>query len=291
MVVNQLQRVLETANLKLASVATDVTGVSARAMLEQIVAGQADPAVMAALARGRMRSKQEELKQALTGRVREHHRFLIGEHLTHIDFLDERITAFDDQIDRHLNPPDAPPPAPTPPLNSLRTVTGVPFPKAIELLDSIPGVNKRVAEVLMAEIGTDMSRFPSAHHLASWAGLCPGNNRSANQQRSGRIAPGSRPIRTSLVQAAQAAAHTKDTYLSAQYHRLVVRRGQQKAIIAIAHSILVSAYYILLRQEPYRDLGGNYFDLHQKEAVTHHLVKRLEKLGFEVTLEPTPLVS
>ncbi len=290
-VVNRLQKVLEDANIKLAAVATDVMGVSARAMLEAIVEGQADPAVLAELACGRMRNKREALEQALNGRVREHHRFLIASHLTHVDFLDEQIAQFTQRIAEHIEKMSAPsatatedtPPLPAP-SDQLRDEP-LTFSQAVELLDTIPGVNRRLAEIIVAEIGTDMSRFPSAKHLASWAGVAPGNNESAGRQRSGKTPPGNGSLRKGLVQAAHAAAHTKNTYLAAQYQRLATRRGKKRAIVAVAHSILVIVYHVLLRHEPYRELGGNYFDERKRESVVNRLVRRLEKLGYRVALE------
>jgi transposase len=297
-VVNRLQKVLEDANLKLASVVSDVTGVSARAMLEQIIAasggaGANDPAAWAELARGRLRSKRAELEQALTGRVRAHHGFLLQQHLLHLDFLDEQIGAFDHAIDQHVQtlsspPPTASAPPPTPASTPPAAAPPVTFAQAVQLLDTIPGVNRALAEVIVAEIGPDMSRFPSAEHLASWAGVAPGNNQSAGKQRSGRTNPGNRALRTGLVQGAQAVARAKDTYLATLYHRLAARRGKKRAILAVAHAMLVSIYHMLTRRQPYHDLGANYFDERKRESVTHHLVHRLEKLGYTVALEVPP---
>jgi transposase len=294
-VVNRLQKVLEDANIKLASVATDVMGVSARAMLEAIVAGQADPSVMAELARGRMRHKREELEQALTGRVREHHRFMLASHLTHVDFLDEQIAQFTETIGSHIE--HRMPPIPTPPPNASPNLSSEPdkmqaqpltFSQAVELLDTIPGIDRWLAETIIAEIGTDMSRFPSEDHLSSWTGVSPGNNESAGKRRSGKTPPGNRSLRKALVQAAHAAKRTKNTYLAAQYQRLAVRRGKKRAIVAVAHSILVIVYHVLLRHEPYREMGGNYFDERKRESVVNRLVRRLEKLGYQIALEVQP---
>ncbi len=289
-VVNRLQKVLEGANLKLASVVSDVTGVSATAMLKQILAGQTDPAALADLAYGRMRTKKAELEKALQGRVRPHHCFLIQQHLLHIDFLDEQIEAFNQEIARQLDTLDqtAPPAAFSPtegasePLDPAAALT---WPQAVALLDTVPGVDRRLAEVIVAEIGTDMSRFPSAEHLAAWAGVAPGNNESAGKRHSGRTRPGDRPLRKGLIQGAHAAVRSKKTYLSALYHRLVGRRGKKRALMAVAHSMLISAYYILTRREPYRDLGRNYFDESRRESVAHRMVHRLEQLGYRVVLE------
>lgn len=264
-IVQRLQKVLEEANVKLASVVRDVTGVSARAMLEGLAAEEeVDPGALAELARGRLRGKRAELEAALTGLVQVHHRFLIVEHLRHIDHLDEATERVSEEIAERLRPLEA----------------------QVELLDGIPGINRRVAEIILAEIGADMSRFPTAGHLASWAGMCPGNNESGGKRRSGKTRKGSRWLRSALTQAAHGASRTKGTYLSAQYHRLAARRGKKKAIVAVGHSLLVIAYYVLERLEPYQDLGGNYFDEREQQAIERRLVRRLEKLGYEVRLEP-----
>lgn len=261
---NRLQKVLEDANIKLASVTTDVLGMSGRDMLAAILEGQTDSLVLAQLARGRLRDKHEQLVRALAGRVKAHHRFLIAEHLSHIDYLDEAIERVSAQIEEQLRP----------------------FEEELARVDTIPGVSHRVAEVLLAEIGADMSRFPTAGHLASWAGMCPGNNESAGKRISGRTRKGSPWLRQVLVEAAHGASHTKNSYLSAQYRRLAARRGRKKALIAVGHSILVMAYYVLVREEEYRELGGNYFDERERMAVERRLVRRLEKLGYQVSLQP-----
>jgi transposase len=262
--VNRLQKVLEDANLKLACVATDVLGVSARAMLDALLAGEADPAVLADLAQGKLRAKLPQLKQALAGHLKPHHRFLLSELLAQIDYLDEAITRVSDEIAARLADAAA----------------------DVELLDSIPGVNQRTAEIVLAEIGQDMSRFPSAGHLASWAGMCPGNHESAGKRKSGKTRKGSPWLRQALIEAAHGAARSKKTYLGAQYRRLVVRLGKKKAIVAVAHSILVIAYHVLTRREAYQDLGPNYFDEHDRQRVEERLVRRLKRLGYEVELKP-----
>lgn len=296
-VVNRLQKVLEDANIKLASVVSDVMGVSARAMLAAILGGETDPAVLAELARGRLRNKRAELEQALLGRVRDHHCFLLASHLAHIDFLDEQIEQFNQHIIAHLEQ-DSCPPAPPPsessghsPQPTAEGGEGLTYAQAVELLITIPGIDRRLAEVIVAEIGTDMSRFPSANHLASWAGVAPGNNESAGKRRSGKTPPGNPTLRKGVVQAAHAAARKKDTYLAAQYHRLAARRGKKRAIVAAAHSILVIVYHVLLHREPYRELGGNYFDERKRQSVINRLVRRLEKLGYQVALEMQPGVA
>jgi transposase len=262
--INRVQKVLESANIKLASVATNVVGASGRAMLEAMLAGTATPEQMAELSKGRMRSKRTELSQALEGRVKPHHRFVLTELLRQIDSLDETIARFNQEIEEYCRP----------------------FEEAVVLLDTIPGVARQTAEIIVSEIGTDMSRFPTANHLASWAGVAPGNNESAGKQRSGRTTKGNKPLGVALVQAAHAAAHTKNTYLSAQYHRLAGRRGKKRATVAVAHTILVIAYYLIKRKEPYRELGSDYFDKRRPEATANRLVRRLERLGFQVSLQP-----
>lgn len=296
-VVNRLQKVLEDANIKLAAVVSDVMGISARAMLEEIVAGATDPVALADLARGRLRNKRAELEQALEGRVREHHRFLLVSHLTHIDFLDEQIEAFNQQIAAHIEQLSTPPPttpsshaSPEPP-KSTGEEAPLTYAQAVELLDTIPGIDRRLAETIMAEIGIDMGRFPSEHHLASWSGVAPGNNESAGKRRSGKTPPGNKALRKALVQAAQAASRTKNTYLSAQYHHLAARRGKKRAKVAVAHSIIVIIYHMLSRRESYRELGGNYFDERKRESVVNRLVRRLEKLGYQVALETQSLAA
>ena len=228
-VVNRLQKVLEWANIKLSAVATDVTGVSARAMLEAILAGKTTPATLAALAKGRLRNKRSELERALHGIVRDHHRFLFAQHLAQLDFLDEQIALFDTEIERQMTPlvtPSATGAAPTeahPRTPRPRRLQPLTWAAAVELLDTIPGVNRRTAEMILAEIGADMRRFPSAAHLASWAKVAPGNNESAGKRFSGAIGQGNRWLRTGIVQAAWAAVKVKKSYLSSFYHRLAAR--------------------------------------------------------------------
>jgi transposase len=261
--VNRVQKLLEDANIKLAAVASDIMGVSGRAILAALLAGHADPQALADLAKGRLRSKRDQLAKALDGRVKAHHRLVLTELLCQIDSLDETIARFDTQIQE----------------------ISTPFEAAIGLLETIPGVARPTAEMIVAEIGTDMSRFPSADHLAAWAGVAPGNHESAGKRTSGKTRQGNRFLRTVLVQAAHAAARTKSTYLSAQYRRLATRRGKKRAIMAVAHSMLVMAYYMIQRQEPYREAGGDFFDRLQPEDTARRLVKRLEHLGYHVTLQ------
>jgi transposase len=285
-VVNRLQKVLEWANIKLSSVATDITGVSARAMLEAMVQDQVDPAVLTELARGRLRNKRTALEQALTGVVRDHHRFLIAQHLAQIDFLDLQIVGFDEQIAAAMQDPtqsDDEQSSAIPPDASAQPLT---WETAVALLDTIPGVGPRSAEMILAEIGLDMSRFPSEAHIASWAKLSPGNNESAGKRYSGAIGHGNRWLRTSLVQVAWAAVKVKKSYLSSFYYRLAGRRGAKRAIIAVAHRILIAAYHMLKNNEPYKDLGATYLDERNKPKVVSRMKHRLEQLGYRVTIEP-----
>jgi len=293
--VNRVQGVLERANIKLAAVATDIMGVSARAILAALVEGRADPATMAELAKRRMRSKIPLLEQALTGLVRDHHRQLLAMQLAHIDFLDEQIEALSAEIMRRLaalrgDEPPSVPPGPTGEAGNGATPesASVPmtFARAVTLLDTIPGVNQRGGELLVAEWGIDMGRFGTAARLAAWSGVAPGNDESAGKQRSGKTRQGNQALRTGLTQLAHAAARTKGTYLSALYQRLAARRGKKRAIIAVAHSIVVSAFHMLCRHEPYRELGANYFDVRQREPLVDRLTRRLARLGYHVTLEP-----
>ena len=263
--VNRLQKILEGANIKLAAVVKDVTGVSARDMLAGLVAGREDPVALAELARGRMREKVPELQRALRGQVGTHQRFLVAQQLAHIDFLDEAIAQVSSQIEERLRPFEQ---------------------EAVKRLDTIPGVGPRIAQILIAEVGADLSHFPSAGHLASWAGMCPGNDESAGKRRSGRTRKGSKWLRTALVEAAQAAGRSKKTYLGAHYRRLLTRRGKKKAAVAVGHSILVIAYHLLTRKTGYEDLGPQHFEERERTALERRLVRRLEALGNTVTIEP-----
>ncbi len=262
--VNRLHKTLERANLKLGAVASKVLGLSGRQIVTALLAGTTDPAVLADLAQGKLRAKRPQLERALVGTPGEHQRFLLARQLAHIDFLDETLAEVSAEIAERLRP----------------------FDGAIERLDAIPGVGRYTAEVLLAEIGPDMSRFPSAAHLASWAGMCPGNYESAGKRQKGKTRKGNKWLRAALLEAGHAAARTQGTYLAAQYHRLVPRLGKKKAAVAVGHSILVSVYYLLQRGTTYAELGGNYFDARNREHVERRLVRRLEKLGFTVTLTP-----
>ena len=262
--VNRLQKTLEGANIKLAGVATDIMGKSGRDMLAALVAGRTDVAALAQLARGKMREKLPQLEKALRGQFAAHQRFLVAQQLAHIDGLDDIIERVSAEIAERVQP----------------------FEEAIDQVDTVTGIGRRTAEVLVAEVGTDLVRFPTPRHLASWAGLCPGNNESAGKRHGGKTRKGSPWLRAALVEAAKAAGRSKKTYLGAQYRRLKARRGAKRAAVAVAHSILVIVYHILTRHEPYHDLGVTYFDERDRQAVERRLVKRLQGLGYAVSLQP-----
>ena len=261
---NRIQKVLEDAKIKLAAVATDVLGMSGRDMLEALIAGETDPEKLADLARKRLREKIPALQLALQGRVTEHHRFLLRLHLDHVDHLGELIGRLGARIEEAL----------------------APFAEAVERLQTIPGISQRGAETVVAEVGTNMAQFPTADHLASWAGMCPGNNESAGKRRSGHTTKGNRWLKRILVQAAWAASHTKGTYLAAQYRRLAKRRGRKRALVAVGHTLLVIIYHMLKRGTTYAELGPDFLDRLEPERLTRQLVKRLQSLGHKVTLEP-----
>jgi transposase len=262
--VNRLHKLLESANIKLSSVASDVMGVSGRAMLECLVSGGTDPEVLAELARGKLRKKLSLLREALKGRFRPHHGFLLGQILSHLDYLDEAIEQLSKEVENQI----------------------VPFSKQIDLLKTIPGVDQRVAEAIVAEIGVDMSRFPTHRHLASWAGVCPGNNESAGKHKSGKTRRGDRWLFRVLLEGGWAVTRTKDTYLNSFYHRLVPRRGKKKAIVALVHCLVVIVYHVLKDQVPYQELGTTYFDQLNVIHIKNHHIRRLQSLGFKVTIEP-----
>lgn len=262
--VNRLHKVLEDAGIKLDCVATDILGVSGRRMLEALMTGTTDPAMLAELAKGKLRSKMAQLRKALEGRFREHHNFLVGQILAHLDHLDEMTDGITERIEAHL----------------------VPFAEAVDRLRTIPGVDRRTAEVMVAEIGTDMSRFPSARHLASWAGMCPGNNESAGKHRSGRTRDGNKWLKSALVESALANIRSKNSYLAAQYRRLYRQRGHKRAVVAVGHSILVIAYNLLTRNTTYTDLGADYFMRRDRDAVIRRCLRQLNDVGQKVVLEP-----
>lgn len=287
-IVNRVEKLLESTNIKLSSVVTDVMGVSAKAMLTELAAGATDPQALAGLAKGRLRNKMKDLEAALTGTVDEHHRFILAQQLGHIDFLDEQIEAMSKQISQHLEQMAQPPSDDDDPAAPSETEGDEPlsWSEAVELLDTIPGVDRRTAEIILAEIGLDMRQFPSADDLASWAGFAPGNHQSGGKRYSGRTTKGNRPIGAALNQAAWAASRTKDTFFKARYHRLAARRGKKRAIVAIGRSILVSIWHMLSHREPYQDLGADYYDQRRKETKVSYFTKQLAKLGFVVSLDP-----
>lgn len=261
---NRLHKALEDTGIKLNCVATDILGVSGRAMLDALVQGTTDPEVLADLAKGRLREKIPALREALQGRFEAHHALLVGAILAHLDFLDEQISQLSDAIEELLGP------------------TGL---AGRQLASTITGVAARTAEVLVAEIGTDMTRFPTAGHLASWAGGCPGNDQSAGKRRSGRTRKGSKWLGITLHEAAMAAIRVKNSYLAAQYQRLKPRLGHGRALGAVKHSILIAYWHMFSTGEVYRELGGDYFQKRDPERATRRLIAKLEALGHHVTLQ------
>jgi len=262
--VNRLHKTQVEANLQLAAVATDILGLSGRQILDALVAGSTAPALLAELAHGRLRDKRPALERALAGRVRPHHRFLLAQQLAHIDDLDAVIAQVSTEIETRLRP----------------------FAATLERLDTIPGISQRAAEILLAELGPDLTAFPSAAHLASWAGLCPGNHQSAGERLSGRPRPGNPALRALLVQAAHAAGRTQ-THLGARYRRLAHRKGRKRAAVAVAHTLLRIVYALLTQHTVYQDLGVHYFDQQHRQAIERRAIRRLESPGYTVTLAPT----
>jgi transposase len=265
--VNRLQKVLEDANIKLAGVASNVTGVSGRAILAALLEGTADPATMAELAKGRLRGKRTELERALTGRMREHHRVLVALHLTLIDTLDEQIAALAERIVEKTRP----------------------FAAELALLDTIPGVGQRIAEILVAEIGVDMAQFPSARHLASWAGMCPGNHESAGTHKGGKRRRGSAHLRRALAEAGHAAARTKQpgqTEIAHLYRRVIARHGPKTAVVAAGHAIVTTAYYLLSRHTTYHERPVAALDDNRRARIQRRALRQLAALGYHVTLVP-----
>lgn len=259
--VQRIEKVLETANLKITSVLSDITGQYGRGILRALIAGETDPEKLVQRMDGRrLKASEAQLVEALRGRVSAHHRFLLKLHLGQVESLEQAIASIEGEMEEALRP----------------------FRAGADLLKTIPGVSELAATVLVAEIGVDMSRFPTVHHLISWAGLCPKNDESAGKRRSTRIRKGAPWLKTTLVQCAWAAVQTKQSYLRAQFLRLKSRRGPRKAIVAVAASILGAAYFILKNQVPYRDLGIDYFERKDRHLAAHRLVRRLEDLGFEV---------
>jgi transposase len=263
-VANRLHKALEDAGVKLASVASDILGVSGRAMLEALAHGTTDPEILAQLARGRLRGKLPALRSALAGRFRSHHAFLVAQLLAHLDYLEEAIATLSTEIESRL----------------------APFADQLTRLDSIPGINRRTAEVIIAEVGVDMSVFPSAAHLASWAALCPGNNESAGKHKSGKTRKGNRWLRNALIEAAAGASRAKDSALQARFRRVLRHRGPKKAVVALAHALLRIAYHVLADGSPYRELGADYSDRRHTQRLTRRAIRLLEGQGYRVTLEP-----
>ena len=261
---NRIRKVLEDANIKLDSVASDALGVSGRAMILALIQGRQDPVELAQLAQGRLRAKLPALEQALAGQVTKHHQFLLREWMRQLAFLEGQVARFEEEIERHMSP----------------------FDWAAELLVSVPGIDRTAACALIAEIGTDMSKFLSSRHLASWAGLCPGNNQSAGKQRSGKSHRGNRWIKGVMTEIAWAASRTKDTYCAAFYRRLAPHRGKKRALVALANMLLQVSWYLLTQRRSYVDLGGDYFEKLHRERLQQTLVRRLERLGHKVILQP-----
>ncbi|WP_327248913.1 IS110 family transposase [Streptomyces sp. NBC_01320] len=263
-IVQRVEKMLEDSGIKLAAVAADIMGVSGRAMLEALIAGERDPQVLAELARRKLRIKIPELTEALTGRFREHHGFLARLHLDQYDQLTEAIGQLNERIEEAMSP----------------------FRSVLDLLDTIPGISRAVAEVIVAETGGDMSRFASDKHLASWAGVCPGHHSSAGRAKSIKVRPGNPYLKGALGIAALGAVRTKDTYLQARYKRLTARRGMMKALVAVEHSIITAIWHVLTDHKPYHELGGSYFTQRDPERSTRRAITQLNQLGYRVTLDP-----
>jgi len=264
-VANRIHKTLEDANIKLGSVASDVLGVSGRDMIRAIVRGESDPTVLANLARQRLREKIPQLQEALFGEVEEHHRFLLGMLMEQVEFLERQIGKLSER---------------------LRAVLPAPFEAAVARLETVPGIDRRAAENIVAEVGADLEPFASIGHLASWVGICPGNHESAGKRQSGRTTKGNAWLRVVLVQCAWAASRSKGTYLKALYHRLAARRGKKRALVAVAHRLLAVVYNVLKNGQSYREVGEDYLDKQpNKERLKQRLLRRLEKLGVKVTVE------
>jgi transposase len=298
-IVNRVQKTLEDANIKLSSVVTDITGKSAQQILHALLEGEQDRERLAQMARGKLRSKKKELAQAVQGTLREHHRFVLRQHLAHLEFLTAQIQAFDQEIAQMLGLHDPAEPEPTPPSGSKQERPGDVEPqartervasaeemrRAIEHLDEITGISLRTAEVVIAEIGLDMDRFASEEHLASWVGLCPGNKVSAGKRLSGKTTKGDRWLRTALIEAAQGAASSKRTFLGAYYRRLCQRIGKRKALVALAHRILIIIYRVLKEGQRFEEKGERYATEKERETSKRQALRRLEQLGYQVHLD------
>jgi transposase len=273
---NRVQKVLEGAGIKLGNVLSDVLGASGRTIIEAMLAGEADPDVMVAMTHKKVRegAKREELKAAVrgAGQLRGAQRFLLRELLGQFDSLSATIVRCDEAIKEALA--------------EQEEEGGSKWEQAVELLDSVPGIGRETAELLVAEVGVDMSRFPSAAHLAAWAGLAPSNNQSGSKWGAGTTRKGNHWVRSALVQSAHGAVRTKGSSLGAQYYRIAARRGKKRALVAVAHALIVIVYHVIARREPYRELGADYLERQRPEAVAKRYMRRIEKLGFKVTLEP-----
>jgi len=284
--VNRIHKTLEDANVKLGSVATDIMGVSGREMIRAMIAGENDSSKLAELARRKLRGKIPELRVALEGKVGEHHRFMLKMHLEHVEYVEAQIELITKRVDGLMSE-QQPREDTEPPGGETHRETSCPsYKQGIEILRAVPGLEQTMIENILAEIGLDMSRFPSAAHISSWAGICPGNNESAGKRRSGKTTKGSRWLRRSLCQAAWAAARASGTYFSEQFKRIAARRGKKRAIMAVAHSLLVTIYHMLKEGTEYKELGAKWFDQINPEKLTRYFVKRLERLGHKVILEP-----
>jgi transposase len=265
---NRIIKLAESGNIKIAEVTSRPLGVSGRAILEQLALGETDTQKLAGLAVGHLKQKQEQLQKAVVGRLTQTQRWVLGELLARYEEVGTALSRVQERIDQQIREDQDP------------------FvPKAAELLDTVPGVGQSVAQTIISEIGTDMSVFPSDGHLASWAGICPGNDESAGKRRNTRVNPANRYLKAALCEAAWAASHTKNTYLAAQYRRLARRIGKKKALVAVGHSILVIAYHVLSRRKPHEEFGGNYFDTLNREVQKNRLLRKLQALGLKVTIE------
>jgi transposase len=294
--INRIQKTLEDTNLKLGDVVSDILGKASRMILHAIADGETDPTHLAAFAIGRVRADPQQLRAALTGHVDDHHRFLLREHLTQIEHLEGAIERVTREIARRLTPPASPTDGEAEPLQaegipeggnaSSSPKTTVSWAKAVELLCSIPGINERSAYGILAEIGIRMQQFPTSAHLASWAGVCPGNHESAGKRLSGKTRQGNPWLRRLLVQAAHAASHQKNCYLAAQYRRIAARRGAKRAVMAVAHSILVIIYHLLSEGSSYKEQGEAFFEQRDRQAAERRLVNQLTRLGYQVELQP-----
>lgn len=262
-IANRIQKLLETANIKLGTVASDILGVSGRAILQALVHGEKDPKKLAAVAEGKLRAKVDQIEEALFGNFSEHHVFLLKQLLMQVEFVNARISECDKRVEEVCRP----------------------FAETIQRLQTLPGVARRGAEQIVAELGVDMSRFPTHQHAASWVGICPGNNESAGKHKSGKTRKGNRWLSSLLVECAWAAGRTKECYFNAQFRQIARRRGAKKAAVAVGHSLLVAAYYIIRNGVEYRELGPDHFDRLNSHRLTLYHVRRLEQLGYQVNLE------